>query len=88
MSSKADTIVVVRKFLAQVQNMFSTKVKTWRTDNGSEFFSHEFRSLLTTLGIFHQSTCVYTPQQNGVAERKHRTILQMARPSDFRHQFP
>lgn len=68
--------------------MFSTTVKTLRIDNGSEFFNNEFKSLMATLGIFHQSTCVYTPQQNGIAERKHRTILQMDRALMFQASVP
>ncbi|XP_070013826.1 uncharacterized protein [Nicotiana sylvestris] len=77
-NSKSEVIVVLRDFLVKVKNMFSTNVKYLRTDNGNEFFSNEFTSLVTTLGIMHQSSYVYTPQQNGVVERKHRTILEMA----------
>ncbi|XP_070022561.1 uncharacterized protein [Nicotiana sylvestris] len=54
-------------------------VKLLRTNKGGEFFSNEFRALMSDSGIKHQSTCAYTPHQNGVAERKHKTILNMAR---------
>lgn len=87
-TSKSDIIVVLRNFFTQVHNLFSTTVKTLRTDNGSEFLSYDFQSLLSTLGIFHQSTCVYTPQQNGIVERKHRTILDMARALKFQASVP
>lgn len=79
MNSKADTIVVLKHFLTQIKNVFSTSVKTLRTGNGSKFLIHNFQSMLSELGIVHQSSCVYTPQQNGVVERKHRTILNIAR---------
>lgn len=82
-NSKVDTIVVLTQFLKQVTNVFSTNVKTLRSDNGCEVFSHEFKALLSTLDIFHQSSCVYTPQQNSVVERKHRTILNIARSLRF-----
>ncbi|XP_055830969.1 uncharacterized protein LOC129900004 [Solanum dulcamara] len=59
-----------------------------RTDNGCEFFRTEFQSLISTLGILHQSSCVYTPQQNGVVERKHRTILGIARSLRFQAAIP
>jgi len=88
LASKADTIVVLRKFLTQVKNVFFTTVKTLRTDNGCEFLSHAFQSMLGELGIVHQTTCVYTPQQNGVAERKHRTILNVARSIRFQASIP
>ena len=64
-------------------NLFSTTMKVLRTDNDCEFFSSEFQSLVSDYGILHQSSCVYTPQQNGVVERKHRTILGVARSLRF-----
>jgi len=87
-ASKSDDIVVLRISFTQIQNLFATKVKIFRTDNGSEFFSHAFQTLVSSLGILHQSTCVYTPQQNGVAERMHRTILNMARALRFQASVP
>ncbi|XP_075077318.1 uncharacterized protein LOC142164052 [Nicotiana tabacum] len=84
----SEAIIVLRDFLTQANNMFSTTVKILRTDNGSEFFSIEFKHLLSSLDIVHQSTCVYTPQQNGVAERKQRTILEIARSFRFQAVVP
>ncbi|XP_055824271.1 uncharacterized protein LOC129892727 [Solanum dulcamara] len=88
LTAKSDTIVVMRHFFAQVHNLFSTCVKVLRIDNGTEFMSTAFQSILSTLGICHQTTCVYTPQQNGVVERKHRTILNMARALRFQASVP
>lgn len=59
----------------RVHNSFSTSVKVLRTNNESEFFYHEFRALISSLGILLQTSCVYTSRQNGIVERKHRTIL-------------
>lgn len=67
----------------KVKNVFSSFVKLLRTDNGGEFFSYEFRAFMFDSGIEHQSTCAYTPHQNGVTERRHRTILNMARSLRF-----
>lgn len=75
--------MVLKHFLVQVQNVFFTKVKTLRADNGCEFFNTVVQNLLSELGIFHQSTCVFTPQQNGIAERKHKTIFAMVKSVRF-----
>ncbi|XP_070020215.1 uncharacterized protein LOC142180876 [Nicotiana tabacum] len=66
----------------------STSVKILRIDNGNEFFSTDFKEFLSSLGVEHQSTCVYTPQHNGIAERKHRTILEIARALRFQAGTP
>ncbi|XP_055831024.1 uncharacterized protein LOC129900086 [Solanum dulcamara] len=88
LTAKSDTIVVMRHFFAQVHNLFSTCVKVLRTDNKTKFMSTAFQSMLSTLGLYHQTTCVYTPQQNGVVERKHRTILNMTRALRFQASVP
>ncbi len=55
------------------------EVKSIRTDNGGEYLSNEFKSFLQEHGINHQLTIAYTPQQNGVAERMNRTLLDLVR---------
>nr|XP_009781744.1 PREDICTED: uncharacterized protein LOC104230591 [Nicotiana sylvestris] len=86
--SKYDTMVILKDFLTKVKNVFSTSVKTLKTDNGSEFFNYEVHNLLSSMGIIHQSTCTYKPQQNGVVERRHTTILEMARALRFQAAIP
>lgn len=66
-------------FITMVHTQFDAKIKKVRTDNCSEFTSANFAALLTKNRIAHQKTCVYTSQQNGVVERKHRHLLQLAR---------
>ena len=53
-------------------------LKVLRSDNGGEYLSNDFKRFLSDEGIHHQLT-VYTPQQNGVAERMNRTLLDLAR---------
>ncbi|GJT01388.1 ribonuclease H-like domain-containing protein [Tanacetum coccineum] len=56
-------------------DQFEIKVKVIRSDNGTEFVNNKMSDLFTSLGIIHQTSCSYTPQQNGIAERKHRHML-------------
>lgn len=85
---KSEVIVVLKIFLAMVKNQFSSMVKVVRTDNGTEFFNSQCNGLFQNLGIIHQSSCVYTPQQNGAVERKHRHILDTARALRFQSHIP
>ena len=64
-------------FLAYIKNQFNAALKCFRSDNGTEFLA--LSSLFMSKGIIHQKSCVYTPQQNGVVERKHQHILNVAR---------
>ena len=59
-----------------------------RTDKGGEFTSLEFNAFYKTNGISRQLTAAYTPQQNGVAERKNRTIMNMVRSMLSEKQVP
>lgn len=65
-------------FLKFVQNQFNKTVKTCRADNGTEFVNEKYSTVFKTLGI-HQRSCAYSPQQNGVVERKHSHILEIVR---------
>ena len=53
-------------------------VQCLRSDGGGEYFSNEFSNFLKKHGIQRQFSCRYTPQQNGVAERKNRHIAEVA----------
>jgi len=63
-----------------VRTQFSTTVKCIRYDQGPEFNLHQFYSLK---GIEHQMSCVETPQQNGVVERKRQRILNITKTLIF-----
>ncbi|CAD6975579.1 unnamed protein product [Tilletia controversa] len=60
-----------------LENLLATKVHVLRTDGGGEYTSKAFESWLAGKGIVHQITPPYTPQHNGIAERKNRTIKEM-----------
>lgn len=76
---KCDVIVVLRQFLALIKTQFNEHVKFFRSDNGTGLFNSRCTDLFSSSGIIHQSSCVHTPQQNGLVERKHRHILEVAR---------
>ena len=67
------------------------KIKTLRSDNGGEYTSTAFASFLTKEGIKHELTIPHTPQQNGVAERLNRTLIEgvhtMLADSKLPHRF-
>ena len=63
----------------KIENETGKKIKILRSDNGGEFGSHLFSKFLKEHGIHHQFSTAYSPQQNGVAERKNRSLLNMAR---------
>ena len=68
--------------------IFLPQLQTIRSDNDTEFLSSVFQTWLRTHGIFHQRSCVSTPQQNGIVERKHRQLLDVARALRFQSHLP
>lgn len=73
--SKADVFSTFKTFVAYVKTQFSTCIKILRSDSRGEYMSHAFQSFLQQKGILSQRSCPYTPQQNGVTERKNRHLL-------------
>lgn len=65
-------------FVAMAENFSNCQLVTLRSDRGGKYMSHEFNAFLQEKGIMHQCTMPYTPQQNGVAERKDQNLLEMA----------
>jgi len=66
-------------FKALVENTTMKKIKILRTDNGTEYESNEFEDYCREAGIKRETTTAYTPEQNGVAERKNRSIIEASR---------
>ena len=77
--SKSEVFCTFTELSAYVTNQFSTTSKTLRTDYGGEYMSTEFQVFLASNGIIHQRSCPATLQQNGVAERKNRHLLDVVR---------
>ncbi|GJZ71494.1 putative RNA-directed DNA polymerase [Tanacetum coccineum] len=75
-------------FYNLVKTQFGKVVKIFRSDNGTKFVNKRFNDFAKLHGVLHQTTCAYTPQQNGVAERKHRHLLNVARALMFQEGLP
>jgi transposase InsO family protein len=77
--NKSETQGTLKRFLRRTQNKFELKVKKIRSDNGSDFNNLQVEEYLEEEGVKHEFFAPYTPQQNGVVERKNRTLIDMAR---------
>ncbi|KAJ0532260.1 putative RNA-directed DNA polymerase [Helianthus annuus] len=75
--SKDEALAKFKIFKTQVEKESRYKVKTLRTDRGGEFMSNEFIDYCQQEGIKRQTMAPYTPQQNGVVERRNRTVMGM-----------
>jgi hypothetical protein len=73
LQDKSETQGTLKRFLKRAQNEFELKVKKIRSDNGSEFKNLQVEEYLEEEGIKHEFSAPYTPQQNGVVERKNKT---------------
>jgi len=74
---KSEVAELFWKFKARVENESGCKIQTLRSDNGKEYTSEAFDRFCDDAGIHHHLTVPYTPQQNGVSEKRNRCILEM-----------
>jgi transposase InsO family protein len=79
LQEKSQTQETLKGFLRRAQNEFGLRIKKIRSDNGTEFKNSQIEGFLEDEGIKHEFSSPYTPQQNGVVERKKITLLDMAR---------
>ena len=77
--SKSEVFSVFQKFVAYVETQFPSRIKVVGSDSRGEYMSHEFHDFLQNKGIVSQRSCPYTPQQNGVVERKNHHMLDVVR---------
>ena len=76
---KSDVFATFKSFVKGIHNEFVTTINRVRSDNGSEFKNTGIEELCDEFGIRHQFLTKYTPQSNGLVERKNRTLIDMAR---------
>lgn len=72
-------------FLNTIDTQFNNKVKQFRSDNAKEL---AFNALFSEKGILQQYSCIETPQQNSVVEKKHQYLLNVARALFFQSKLP
>ena len=76
---KYDAFEAFKHFKSLAETEMGMKIKTLRSDRGGEFTSDEFTKYFLEHGIKRQLTAPYSPQQNGVVERKNKTMVSMVR---------
>jgi len=79
LQDKSEVQGVLRKFIKRAQNEFEVRIKNIRSDNGTEFKNTSIEQFLDEEGMKHEFSAPYTPQQNGIVERKNRTLIEAAR---------
>ena len=80
LASKSDVAERVIEVVSWIETQTGQRVRTVRSDNGTEFVNQTLRAFYAQRGITHQTSTRYTPQQNGVAERFNQTIQIKVRP--------
>ncbi len=85
---KSETADIIKCHILKIENLSNHKVKTIRCDNGTEFRNTNLDSFCENKGIYRQYSAARTPQQNGVAERRNRTLIEAARTMLADSQLP
>lgn len=79
LKTKDETLGVFRKFRMAVENETGERMKIFRSDRGGEYNSRQFEDYYDETGLQHHFTAPFSPQQNGVVERRNRTVIEMIR---------
>ncbi|GJT26832.1 retrovirus-related pol polyprotein from transposon TNT 1-94 [Tanacetum coccineum] len=77
--TKDETPQVIEKFIVKTQRALNATVRFVRTDNGTEFVNKTLDGWFESVGISHETSVPRSPQQNGVVERRNRTLMEAAR---------
>ncbi|GJT86953.1 ribonuclease H-like domain-containing protein [Tanacetum coccineum] len=79
LATKDETPEILKNFITSIENQSDYKVKTFRSDNGTEFKNKIMNEFCEIKGIRREFSVARNPQQNGVVERKNRTLIEAAR---------
>lgn len=75
LKNKSDVSIALMQFYTLIKNQFDTITKGFKFDTVRDYFNQTLTTLFQKERILHESSCVYTLQQNGVAERKNGHLL-------------
>ena len=79
MRTKDEAFELIRDLILRLKNELLQALRAIRSDNGTEFKNARFNTFCSDQGLEHQYSSPYTPQQNGVVERKNRTLVEMVK---------
>jgi len=79
LKERSEVSSVIKFFFNEIKNQFSTSVRVLRTGNALEYVKKYVYIFCSKNRIIHQTSCSHTSQQNGVAKRKHRHILDVTK---------
>ena len=88
MREKSEVERIFKEFYRMIENQFQTKINILRSNNGIEYFNKVLDTFSNEKGILHQFSCSDTPEQNGIAERKNKHLLEVARAMMFYMNIP
>ena len=88
LKQKSEVSSVFFQFVSMIKNQFGVGIKRIRSDNAKDYFNLVLNSFCQKEGIIHESSCVNTPQQNGIAERKNGHLLDQTRALLFQNHVP
>jgi transposase InsO family protein len=88
LKTKDGVLAIFQEFIAQVENLIGRRIMLLRSDNGGEYTSMDFSDFYIEAWIKRKYTIPYNPQQNGVSERKNRTIIEATKEMIHDHNLP
>ena len=77
LKSKDEALYYFKIYKAEVENQLEKNIKLLRTHRGGEYFSNDFSEFCAEHGIISERTPQYSPQSNGIAERKNHTLTEL-----------
>ncbi|CAA6665274.1 unnamed protein product [Spirodela intermedia] len=88
LKNKSEVSMALIQFFSLIRTQFETTIQRFRSDNAKDYFNHTLTSYFQKEGIVHESSYVYTPQQNGVAKWKNGHLLGMTKALIIQNNVP